>query len=51
MKVYRKNSGYTNQNARGQSDCRIFKSIISLEQMMKRTDFLHADTSSLKLWS
>ena len=36
------------QNALSQSDCRMFESTISLEQMMKKSSFLHVDTD---LWS
>ena len=35
------------ENAHAQSDCRIFKSIISLEQNYEKDWFLHADTDSL----
>ena len=34
------------QNAQGQSDCRIFK---STKNWVKKPDFLHIDTDSLKL--
>ena len=38
------------QNVLGQSDYRIFKSTISLEQKkMKKPDFLHFDTDSWKV--
>ena len=37
------------KNALGQSDCKIFKSTISLEQNNEKTDFLHEDTDSWKL--
>ena len=37
------------QNALGQSDYRIFKSTISLEQNDEKSDFLHVDTDSWKL--
>ena len=37
------------QNVLGQSDCRIFKSAIPLEQNDEKVWFLHVDTNSLKL--
>ena len=37
------------QNVPGQPDCRIFISAISLEQKMKKPDFLHVDINLLKL--
>ena len=37
------------QNALGQSDYRIFKSTISLEQNDEKPDFLHVDTDSWKV--
>ena len=37
------------QNAVGQSDYRIFKSTISLEQNHKKAWFLHVDTDSWKI--
>ena len=37
------------QNALGQSDCRIFKLIISPEQNDEKAWFLHVDTDSWKL--
>ena len=39
------------QNAVDQSDCRILKSTISLEQEDEKSDFLHVDTYSWKLKS
>ena len=37
------------QNALSQSDYRIFKSTISLEQNDEKPDFLHVDTDSWKV--
>ena len=37
------------QNAPEQSDCRTFKSTISLEKNDEKPDFLHVHTNSLKL--
>ena len=37
------------QNALGQSDCKIFKTTITLEKMIKKPDFLHVDTDLWKL--
>ena len=37
------------QNTIGQSDCKIFKSLISIEQNDKKPDILHVDTNSWKL--
>ena len=37
------------QNALNQSDYRIFKSTNLQNKMMKKPDFLHADTDSWKL--
>ena len=37
------------QNALSQSDCRIFKSTISVEQNDEKPDFLHVDTDSWKV--
>ena len=42
-------SNFIGEDAVGQSDCRIFKSTISLEKMTKRPDFLHVDSDSWKL--
>ena len=37
------------QNIPGQSDCRSFKSAISLEENDEKMIFLHVDRNSLKL--
>ena len=45
----RSSSWCMGQNGLGQSDCRIFKSIVSLEQYDEIASFLHLHTNSGKL--